>query len=71
MKFTVTTSKDRYSTRPPSLLKLGFNFNAQGFVINQGKVEINTLEELLEFEKEFGAIIIFGDSIEIYNSCRE
>ena len=34
-------------------------------------VELNTLEDLLQFQKKFGPIILNGNSIEIYDDYRE
>ena len=34
-------------------------------------VEINTLEDLMEFQKEWGMLVITEDTIEIYDGYRE
>ena len=34
-------------------------------------IEFNTLEELMEFQKEWGMLVITEDTIEIYDGYRE
>lgn len=35
------------------------------------KVEINSLDELMNFINAYGKVVVFKDKIEIYNSYRE
>lgn len=35
------------------------------------KIEINSLDELMDFINKYGEVVVFKDKIEIYNSYRE
>ncbi len=74
MRFRLRTAGRFYSDEEERkrLSKLGFQFVPLGqytFLIEgTGTVEINTLEELLAFLKEFGSIIVEDyDSLIIYD----
>lgn len=84
MKFTISTSKKYYTKEYMELYQsIGFVFDEEGeeryigemfFRINtenKPTVEINSIEDLMEFEESFGPLIIDGYSIEIYNDYRE
>ena len=86
MKFELSTSKYFYPDENEriELSKLGFTFRPSEYkyafrpseykeYIIEGtpEIEINSLEELIEFSKEFGELIIEDKSIEIYNGYRE
>jgi len=61
----------------PELEKLGFKINKKGWIeFKEITIEINTVKELMELTERFsklGAelIIIWPDTIEIYNDYRE
>lgn len=82
MKFNLTTSGCFYDESDYSrgLRDLGFEFNDESTMgdnklyLPSGttiKIEINTLEDLMKFNDEWGELIISGDSIEIYDDYRE
>ena len=77
MKFELSTSKYFYpnETERIELSKLGFTFRPSEYkeyvIGGTTEIEINSLEELIEFSKEFGELIIEDKSIEIYNGYRE
>ena len=58
---------------------VGFRFEKYGDYGNNYKIirdkdltiEFNTIDEIVEFTKRFGEIIIENDSIEIYDNYRE
>lgn len=77
MKFTLSTSGYFYND-PESreeLSRLGFTFSLKNkfYHINQNtiEIEINTLEELVEFTKKYGEIVFSDGQIEIYDDYRE
>jgi hypothetical protein len=82
MKFKLCTSGD-YSEQDPgktALEELGFKFEPytspfyrdDRFLLSGSPViEINTLQELMQFVGKFKEIVIKKDSIEIYNDYRE
>jgi hypothetical protein len=77
MKFKISTTGSFYSNKDDisRLEKIGFSFNdiqsEHGFYI-KGKpiIEINTIEELLNFTAIHGEVIISDDSIEIFDDYR-
>lgn len=77
MKFELSTSKYFYPDKNEriELSKLGFTFRPSKYkeyvIEGTPEIEINSLEELIEFSKEFGELIIEDESIEIYNDYRE
>jgi hypothetical protein len=81
MKFKITTTRDNYSNekRIEKLKKLGFEFERSkysGYYIkNTPKIEINTLEELIQLGEEYGLddgeLIVSKGHIEIYDDYRE
>lgn len=77
MKFELSTSKYFYPDKNEriELSKLGFTFRPSEYkeyvIEGTQEIEINSLEELIEFSKEFGELIIEDKSIEIYNGYRE
>ena len=80
MKFKVCTAADLYSeVRAQKLRALGFVFRvnehdktAPCFKINDKvEVEIGTLEELIAFAENYGALIVTPGEIEIYDYYRE
>lgn len=85
MKFKLSTSANLYLKEPnkeeiEKLKSFGFKFHdyrsisgADTLVIecDEAQIEIDTLEELIEFSREWGKLVIDENSIEIYNSYRE
>ncbi len=78
MKFTLSVSGDFYEKEDEinKLKEVGFTFNPDRhrFQVNDNspEIEINTLEELMQFVNKFGNVIVKkSNSIEIYNSYRE
>lgn len=79
MKFELTTSSAFYTEEEANKLKdIGFTFktiNAEfGCLIDLSssvQVEIESLEDLIDFSKKWGRIIIFDGEIEIYDGYRE
>lgn len=85
MRFTLTTSKLTYTIEEADALRpLGFAFvdyernpwedEDEVLAIDQTKnpsIELNTLEELMEFRKKYGTIVFSEWGIEIYNGHRE
>lgn len=57
----------------------GFNFRTsddgksllKDFMVSQYEIEINTLEELVRFTREYGEIVLDENYIEIYDDYRE
>lgn len=82
MKFIVSTSGNFYNSESiKSLKELGFKFSdytklddeRTNYMENDEVfIEINNLDELLEFQKKFGDLIISEDNkLEIYDDYRE
>ena len=79
MKSELSTSKYFYPDKNEviELSKLGVTFRPSEYkytfrpIEGTPEIEINSLEELIEFSKEFGELIIEDKSIEIYNGYRE
>lgn len=78
MKFKVDVAY-RKGLSTKSFVDLGFEIDNDGDVpyinsigeLNHGKVEIDTLEDLLFFIEQYGQIVLNKNSIEIYNEYRE
>lgn len=85
MKFKLSTSANLYLKESnkeeiEKLKSFGFKFHdyrsisgsdTEVIECDEAQIEINTLEELIEFSREWGTIIVDQDSIEIYNDYRE
>ena len=77
MKFIVSTSGDFYqqADRRKELKEIGFTFKQSDYkdftIEGSPEIEINSLEELIQFANKFGEIIVGDGSIEIYNDYRE
>jgi hypothetical protein len=85
MKFTLTTTKLTYTPEEADELRpLGFSFlsynpmlwedHEEVLAIVQTKnpsIELNTLEELMEFRRKYGMLILSEGQIELYNGYRE
>ena len=79
MKFKLRTSGTFYQFEEDRnrLSKIGFRFEPSDYLKftiirdNDLKIEINTLEELIQFTKKYGEVIIDKESIEIYDNYRE
>jgi hypothetical protein len=81
MKFKLSTIGDCYTDpdKIEKLEKIGFTFKPSTFAMFNTKtfhiegspeIEINTLEELIEFSNTFGELIVSDGSIEIYDDYR-
>ncbi len=79
MKFKLATSTWRYEDEGEirELAKYGLKFEPcppphRGWLLDEdGEVEINTLEELMQFVAKWGQIVLNADTIEIYDGYRE
>jgi len=81
MNFRLTTTGNFYNEERKSKLEtLGFKFTDESsfkggpFYKDDSlptEIEINTLEELIEFSNQWGEIIIKENEIEIYDNYRE
>ena len=77
MKFKLSTTGYFYpqEDRRKKLSELGFTFKPSDFkefsIEGNPEIEIETLDELMDFTKKYGEIIIDGKSIEIYDDYRE
>lgn len=77
MKFTLSTSRHFYpqAYRRKELEEIGFTFKPSDYkdftIEGSPEIEINSLEELIQFANKFGEIIVGDGSIEIYNDYRE
>lgn len=77
MKFTLSTSGHFYpqADRRKELEEIGFTFKPSDYedftIGGSPEIEINSLEELIQFANKFGEIIVGYGSIEIYNNYRE
>lgn len=82
MKFELTTSGNFYSKSDIQKLEnLGFKFKdwnnkdslvkADKYKIGESLIEINSLDELINFVKKYGSIVLDENSIEIYDDYRE
>ena len=76
MKFRLETTKRFYNIKEiPKLEKLGFTFSSRA-IKGRPEIEFTNLEELMEFSREWGELIISFDEIgshylEIYDGYRE
>jgi hypothetical protein len=57
-------------------ITLAKQITANGFLLyvdadNEYTIDIESLNELMRFQHEFGRLVLFGDEIEIYNGYRE
>ena len=77
MKFKLSTSGHFYPAKDKrtELSKLGFTFKPSDYreysIEGTPEIEINTLEELIEFSEKYGGLIIEKGYIEIYDTYRE
>lgn len=82
MKFKLNSSGNFYDSEPEELVKLGFKFRKTKDPLISTRIsfykeksgddiEINSLEKLVDFIKEFGEVVMSDDSIEIYDDYRE
>jgi len=80
MKFKLETSGYLYKdTDREKLSKLGFEFEPHKFMEYQWKkkeninleIEINSLDQLVEFMGKWGSLILSPDTIEIYDDYKE
>jgi len=80
MKFKLEVSGYSYPNKEDRerLKKIGFSFEKQenmGIewfrIKGEPEIEINSLEELIEFSNTHGEIIVKDGCIEIYDDCRE
>lgn len=78
MIFKIKTSGSFYDNEEnrKKLETLGFTFRLsetvkRWMIEGEGRKEINTIEELIEFEKEWGTIIFSDGLIELYDDWRE
>lgn len=72
MIFKLRVTKYFYTNKNQinSLKKLGFTFKkskSEFEILGEPMLEINTLEELLQFYSEYGKLVITANTIEIYN----
>ena len=76
MKLELTTTESLYNDNEIEKLKpLGFEFNFKngGYWKTHKEVfiEINSIDELMDFIKKYGRIVIEDNVIEIYDDYRE
>ena len=81
MLFNLNTTRYFYTEEEIDKLKdLGFEFTKTlspyrekgRFILDEPTtVNIDTLEQLMEFIGKYGTIVLNPDEIEIYNGCRE
>ena len=83
MKFTIKTTGDWYSrTDAEKLEHLGFKFRDDPYdatrpcykitdLTDAPTIEFETLKELVAFSTRWGAIVLTGNEIEIYDNYRE
>lgn len=84
MRFKLSNSKILYRDVSAETIRklenLGFKFNTSEWdngvmclMIDESpiEIEINTLEKLIEFSREWGELVIADGRIEIYNDYRE
>ena len=80
MKLLLTTTQFSYFSEEAEKLKpLGFTFDPvdsiHGELVIRGapEIELNSIQELIDFSKEWGELVINHDPprIEIYNDYRE
>ncbi|WP_114752280.1 hypothetical protein [Pleomorphovibrio marinus] len=77
MKFKLQTTGDFYpkDEERKKLEPLGFKFIPSDYerfyIEGEPEIEINSLEDLIEFSNKFGELIISDGYIEIYDNYRE
>ena len=77
MKFKLKTSQSFYPSQSlhKEMIDFGYEPKDSDFdewlAKGQTTIELNSLEELLELSKRHGELIIDGETIEIYDDCRE
>lgn len=76
MEFIVSTTGSYYDEdKMQKLQALGFTFTKSdigGWCIKgSGKVEIDSIQDLIDFTNEWGRIVFHKDEIEIYDDYRE
>lgn len=77
MKFNLTTSSKFYRENDKEKLEsIGFKFEdssimGEWYRTNDSSIEISSLEELIDFCKEWGNIVFDENQIEIYDDYRE
>lgn len=80
MKFTVSTTGTTYTQEQAKRLgELGFEFDNQGLdayrpkrkITQEVKIDIESLEELLQFNRKWGDLILSASHITIYDSYDE
>lgn len=77
MKFKLSTSGNFYpqADRRKKLEEIGFTFKQSDYkyftIEGSPEIEINSLEDLIQFADKFGEIIVGNESIEIYDDYRE
>ena len=81
MRFKLTKASDWNSTEDKiKYEKLGFKFEPEKdsyfkhtpwYTVENSEIEFNTLEELLNFIKKYGEIILYEDEITIYDDYIE
>ena len=76
MKFKLKTTRVAYRENQIDDLKsIGFQFerrNDDDFrIVNDPEIEFNSVEEIVEFSKDWGELIIDEDVLEIYDDWRE
>ena len=76
MKFELITTESVYNEDEIEELKpLGFEFNFKngGYwkTNKEVSIEINSIDELMDFIKQYGRIVIEDNTIEIYDDYRE
>ena len=80
MKFDLSTVGYFYTVEDAKKLEeLGFQFDNNGYdkrlckriITRSVEINISSLEELLEFSKKWGELIISGNEIIIYDDYRE
>lgn len=69
---------DAFNLGRDEQIALGFSFDEDGELIDEWDelyvpifVELNTIEELQAFIKQYGRVVVNKDYIEIYNGYRE
>jgi hypothetical protein len=75
MEMTVTTTGCFYpdAERRQKLESLGFTFSfaqdvGEWCIEGEGRVQLDTIEQLVQFTEEFGSIVMYKNGIEIFDS---
>ena len=79
--FKLTTAAFSYSAEEAAKLKkLGFEFESTGHysfsldrlkISNKPTIDMNVITDMVDFIDEYGAVIVDGDSIKIYDDYVE